>query len=78
LVLAEEEPGGGGAVPVKISTGHTRTPAEHTTAEQTTHTNTERATAQRRLIVKNKNAGGWVSRYGCGVGRGGGGLGKMR
>ena len=31
----------------------TRTPtAEHTTAEQTTHTNTERATAQRRLIVE--------------------------
>jgi len=37
------------AAPVKKSTGHTRT---HTAAEQTTHTNTERATAQRRLIVK--------------------------
>jgi len=34
---------------VKRSTGHTHT---HTTAEQTTHTNTERATAQRRLIVE--------------------------
>jgi len=33
---------------VKGSTGHTHT---HTTAEQTTHTNTERASAQRRLIV---------------------------
>ena len=28
------------------------TTAEHTTAEQPTHTNTERATAQRRLIVE--------------------------
>jgi len=35
--------------PVKRSTGHTHT---HTTAEQTTHTSTERATAQRRLIVE--------------------------
>jgi len=26
--------------------------AEHTTAEETTHTNTERATAQRRLIAE--------------------------
>ena len=36
---------------VKRLTGHTRT---HTTAEQTTHTNTERATAQRqrRLLVE--------------------------
>jgi len=33
---------------VKRSTGQTHT---HTTAEQTTHTNTERATAQRRLII---------------------------
>jgi len=32
---------------VKRSTGHT-----HTTAEQTTHTNTERATAQLRLIFE--------------------------
>jgi len=38
----------------KRSTGHTHThtTAEHTTAEQITHTNTERATAQRRLIVE--------------------------
>jgi len=34
---------------VKRSTGHTHT---HTTAEQTTHLNTERAMAQRRLIVE--------------------------
>ena len=34
---------------VKRSTGHTHT---HTTAEQTTHTNKERATAQRRFIVE--------------------------
>ena len=34
---------------VKRSTGHTHT---HATAEQTTHTNTERATAQRRVIVE--------------------------
>jgi len=34
---------------VQRSTGHTHT---HTTAEQTTHTNRERATAQRRLIVE--------------------------
>jgi len=37
------------AAVVKRSTGHTQT---HTTAEQTTHTNTERAAAQRRLIVE--------------------------
>ena len=36
---------------VKRLTGHTHTHT-HTTAEQTTHTNTERATAQRRLIVE--------------------------
>ena len=36
-------------LPVKRSTGHTHT---YTTAEQITHTNTERATAQRRLIVE--------------------------
>jgi len=36
------------AAHVKISTGHTHT---HTTAEQATHTNIARATAQRRLIV---------------------------
>jgi len=37
------------------STGHTHThtTAEHTIAEQTTH-NAERATAQRRLIVKDE------------------------
>ena len=33
----------------KRSTGHTHT---HTTAVQTIHTNTERATAKRRLIVE--------------------------
>jgi len=33
---------------VKRSTGHTHT---HTTAEQTTHTNTERATAQRHVLI---------------------------
>jgi len=38
------------AVYVKRSTGHTHT--HTTTAEQTTHTNTERATAQRRLLVE--------------------------
>jgi len=34
---------------VKSSTGHTHT---HTTAEHISNTNTERATAQRRLIAK--------------------------
>ena len=43
------DPGGSGGRECVRST-HTQTTAEHTTTEETNHTNTERATALRRLI----------------------------